>query len=175
MTCLVLLTEFILVSYVILNVIFVFVILFLPSLTLLKFWVFFSKKKSFYFVDLDKLGGLVVLIHELNHIDPDVRKVAAWILGKASQNNPIVQKQVLSYTECNYFYRSLCRICLHLYSYCQVLELGALAKLVTMAKSDFVEEAIKALYAISSLVRNNLFGQELFYAEAGETMLQVIY
>lgn len=42
-----------------------------------------------------------------------------------------------------------------------------------MMKSDFVEEAIKALYAISSLVRNNLFGEELFYAEAGETMLQV--
>lgn len=98
--------------------------------------------------DLGKLGGLAVLIHELNHIDPEVRKVAAWILGKASQNNPIVQKQVL--------------------------ELGALSKLVRMAKSDFVEEAIKAFYAISSLVRNNLSGQELFYAAAGETMLQDI-
>ncbi|KAE8646749.1 nucleotide exchange factor SIL1 [Cucumis sativus] len=98
--------------------------------------------------DLDKLGGLAVLTRELNHVDPDVRKIAAWILGKASQNNPIVQKQVL--------------------------ELGALAKLVSMAKSDFVEEAIKALYAISSLVQNNLSGQELFYAEAGEIMLQDI-
>nr|ADN33690.1 SIL1 [Cucumis melo subsp. melo] len=98
--------------------------------------------------DLDKLGGLAVLTRELNHVDPDVRKIAAWILGKASQNNPIVQKQVL--------------------------ELGALAKLVSMVKSDFVEEAIKALYAISSLVQNNLSGQKLFYAEAGETMLQDI-
>lgn len=124
-------------------------------------------------VDLGKLGGLAVLIHELNHIDPEVRKVAAWILGKASQNNPIVQKQVLPYAEWNYSYRPLCRICLQLHSYCQVLELGALSKLVRMAKSDFVEEAIKAFYAISSLVRNNLSGQELFYAAAGETMLQV--
>ncbi|XP_022148874.1 hsp70 nucleotide exchange factor FES1 isoform X2 [Momordica charantia] len=71
--------------------------------------------------DLNKLGGIAVLIHELNHIDPNARKVAAWILGKASQNNPIVQKQVL--------------------------ELGALAKLVTM---------------------------ELFYAESGDSLLQDI-
>ncbi|XP_022148873.1 nucleotide exchange factor SIL1 isoform X1 [Momordica charantia] len=98
--------------------------------------------------DLNKLGGIAVLIHELNHIDPNARKVAAWILGKASQNNPIVQKQVL--------------------------ELGALAKLVTMVKSDFVEEAIKALYAISALIRNNLSGQELFYAESGDSLLQDI-
>lgn len=95
--CLVLLTEFIVLSYIILNLIFGFVIL--PSLTLLSFWVF-----PFRFVDLNKLGGIAVLIHELNHIDPNARKVAAWILGKASQNNPIVQKQVPSYTECNYFH-----------------------------------------------------------------------
>lgn len=121
---------------------------------------------------MDKLGGLAVLTRELNHVDPDVRKIAAWILGKASQNNPIVQKQVRPYTA-SILIDLIVEIFLQLHSCFQVLELGALAKLVSMAKSDFVEEAIKALYAISSLVQNNLSGQELFYAEAGEIMLQV--
>lgn len=31
---------------------------------------------------------------ELTHSDSDVRKLAAWVLGKASQNNPFVQAQV---------------------------------------------------------------------------------
>ncbi|KAA0039869.1 hsp70 nucleotide exchange factor FES1 [Cucumis melo var. makuwa] len=123
--------------------------------------------------DLDKLGGLAVLTRELNHVDPDVRKIAAWILGKASQNNPIVQKQVRPYIA-NILIDLIVELFLQLQSCFQVLELGALAKLVSMVKSDFVEEAIKALYAISSLVQNNLSGQKLFYAEAGETMLQDI-
>lgn len=42
-----------------------------------------------------------------------------------------------------------------------------------MVKSSFKQEAAKALYAISALVRNNVDGQELFYAEAGDLMLQV--
>ncbi|KAL5732308.1 hypothetical protein ACOSQ2_032000 [Xanthoceras sorbifolium] len=96
--------------------------------------------------DLSKLGGLAVLIRELNHPDTEVRKLSAWILGKASQNNPFVQKQIL--------------------------ELGALMKLMKMVKSSYIEEAVKALFAVSALVRNNLAGQELFYAEAGDLMLQ---
>lgn len=56
----------------------------------------------------------------------------------------------------------------------QLLQHGALTKLMKMVKSDFVEEAIKALYAVSALTRNNLEAQELFYREAGELMLQVI-
>ncbi|KAK0593551.1 hypothetical protein LWI29_037632 [Acer saccharum] len=96
--------------------------------------------------DLCKLGGLAVLIRELNHPDTDVRKFSAWILGEASQNNPFVQKQIL--------------------------ELGALMKLIKMVKSSYIEEAVKALYAVSALIRNNLAGQELFYAEAGDLMLQ---
>ncbi|XP_062155292.1 hsp70 nucleotide exchange factor FES1 isoform X2 [Alnus glutinosa] len=98
--------------------------------------------------DLNKLGGLAVVIQELNNPEPDIRMVAAWILGKASQNNPVVQRQVL--------------------------ELGALSKLMKMVKSSSVEEAIKALYAVSALIRSNLTGQELFYAEAGDIMLQDI-
>lgn len=42
-----------------------------------------------------------------------------------------------------------------------------------MTSTDFTEESTKALYAISALIRNNAEGQELFYMEAGELMLQV--
>ncbi|KAJ6934002.1 hypothetical protein NC651_009149 [Populus alba x Populus x berolinensis] len=98
--------------------------------------------------DLNKLGGLAIVIQELNHPDPDIRRLSAWVLGKACQNNPVVQKQIL--------------------------ELGALTKLIKMVKSTSIEEAIKALYAVSALIRNNLSSQELFYAEAGDTMLQEI-
>lgn len=55
----------------------------------------------------------------------------------------------------------------------QVLEFGALTKLMMMVRSSFVEEAIKALYAVSTLIRNNFPGQQMFYAEAGDLMLQV--
>ena len=44
-----------------------------------------------------------------------------------------------------------------------------------MVNSSSVEEATKALYAVSALIRSNLAGQELFYAEAGDYMLQVAY
>ncbi|KAL1807561.1 uncharacterized protein LOC108196822 [Daucus carota subsp. sativus] len=98
--------------------------------------------------DLHKLGGLAVIIGELGHADPESRKISAWILGTASQNNPVVQKQVL--------------------------ELGGLPKLMMMVKSSSREEAIKALFAVSALIRNNLAGQELFFKGAGELVLQEI-
>ncbi|RWR74362.1 hsp70 nucleotide exchange factor FES1 isoform X2 [Cinnamomum micranthum f. kanehirae] len=98
--------------------------------------------------DLNKLGGLVAIIRELNNSEPEIRTASAWILGKASQNNPLVQNQVL--------------------------ELGVLSKLLNMVKSNFTEEAIKALYAVSAVIRNNAHGQELFFAEAGDLMLQDI-
>lgn len=98
--------------------------------------------------DLNKLGGLFVIIDQLNHPDPDTRKLAAWVLGKASQNNPTLQNQVL--------------------------QLGALPKLMEMVKSEVLEEANKGLYAVSALIRNNLDGQRLFYAEAGGFLLQDI-
>ncbi|XP_042053326.1 hsp70 nucleotide exchange factor FES1-like [Salvia splendens] len=98
--------------------------------------------------ELHKLGGLTAVIKDLNHSNPDIRTISAWILGTASQNNPFVQNQIL--------------------------ELGALAKLMERAHSGFIEEAIKALYAISALIRNNPEGQQLFYKEAGDLMLQKI-
>ncbi|WMV23276.1 hypothetical protein MTR67_016674 [Solanum verrucosum] len=99
-------------------------------------------------IDLQKLGGFSVLVSILNHSVPEIRTAAAWVLGKASQNNPIVQKQVL--------------------------ELGALTMLMKMMKSHTTEEAVKALFAISALIRNNVNGQSLFYQEAGDTMLQEV-
>ncbi|XP_043726227.1 hsp70 nucleotide exchange factor FES1 isoform X2 [Telopea speciosissima] len=96
--------------------------------------------------DLNKLGGLAVVILELDNSNPEIRSTSAWIIGKASQNNPVVQKQII--------------------------ELGALKKLMEMLKSSSAEEAAKVLYAVSALIRGNLDGQELFYAEGGDLILQ---
>ncbi|XP_077227726.1 hsp70 nucleotide exchange factor FES1-like [Tasmannia lanceolata] len=98
--------------------------------------------------DLNKLGGLVAVIKDLNNSEPKIRTISAWILGKASQNNPVVQKQIV--------------------------ELGALRKLMIMVKSSSIEEAIKALYAVSAVIRSNVDGQELFYSEGGDLILQDI-
>ncbi|KAL5704768.1 hypothetical protein ACHQM5_023146 [Ranunculus cassubicifolius] len=98
--------------------------------------------------DMDKFGGLTAVIQELSNSDQEMRILSAWILGKASQNNLVVQKQIL--------------------------DLGALAKLMEMVRSSSVEEAIKGLYAVSALIRNNIAGQELFYTQGGELMIQGI-
>ncbi|KAL7606223.1 hypothetical protein Lser_V15G14507 [Lactuca serriola] len=99
--------------------------------------------------DLHKLGGLASVIRELSNSDPGIRVACAWIVGKASQNNPVVQKQVL--------------------------ELGALPQLMTIVKSSVLEEeAIKALYAVSAIIRNNLNGLKIFYSQGGDQMLQGI-
>ncbi|RCV11196.1 hypothetical protein SETIT_2G167500v2 [Setaria italica] len=98
--------------------------------------------------DLDKLGGLLPLIQELNNTDEGIRTTSAWVLGKASQNNALVQNQILGY--------------------------GALERLVNMGYSSSAAEAAKSLYAISSLIRDNEHGQELFLSENGYAMLQHI-
>ncbi|KAL2901269.1 Hsp70 nucleotide exchange factor FES1 [Bienertia sinuspersici] len=93
-------------------------------------------------------ANVAALGRQLDNVEPDVRKHAAWVLGKASQNNPLIQNQVLAF--------------------------GTLGKLMKMVKSDVAEEAIKALYAVSALIRNNLNGQDNFYAEAGDLVLKDI-
>ncbi|CAL5065078.1 unnamed protein product [Urochloa decumbens] len=98
--------------------------------------------------DLEKLGGLIPLIQELNNADEGIRTTSAWVLGKASQNNALVQNQILRY--------------------------GALERLVKMGYSSSEAEAAKALYAISSLIRDNEHGQVLFLSENGYAMLQHI-
>ncbi|OEL29197.1 hypothetical protein BAE44_0009785 [Dichanthelium oligosanthes] len=97
---------------------------------------------------LDKLGGLLPVIQELNNTNEEIRITSAWVLGTASQNNALVQNQILGY--------------------------GALAGLVKMGYSTSTEEAAKALYAISALIRNNVNGQEAFHSENGSAMLQHI-
>ncbi|CAM8943424.1 unnamed protein product [Rhodiola kirilowii] len=54
----------------------------------------------------------------------------------------------------------------------EVLDLDALPKLLMMVKSDSPEEAVKALYAVSAVIRNNIEGQEHFYKESGGVILQ---
>ncbi|CAN6218328.1 unnamed protein product [Urochloa humidicola] len=98
--------------------------------------------------DLDKLGGLLPVIQELSNANEEIRTTSAWVLGTASQNNALVQNQILGY--------------------------GALARLVKMGYSTSKEEAAKALYAISALIRNNVNGQEAFHSENGSAMLQVM-
>lgn len=56
----------------------------------------------------------------------------------------------------------------------QILGYGALARLVKMGYATSAEEATKALYAISALVRDNINGQEAFHSENGSAMLQVV-
>uniref|UniRef100_A0ACD5XUC8 Uncharacterized protein n=1 Tax=Avena sativa TaxID=4498 RepID=A0ACD5XUC8_AVESA len=98
--------------------------------------------------DLDKLGGLVAVIQDLNNANEEIRTTSAWILGKACQNNALVQSQILGY--------------------------GALERLVKMGYSTSAEEAAKAMYAISALIRDNVNGQEAFCSERGSAMLQHI-
>jgi nucleotide exchange factor SIL1 len=43
-----------------------------------------------------------------------------------------------------------------------------------MGYSTSTEEAAKAMYAISALIRNNVNGQEAFRLEKGSAMLQVV-
>ncbi|CAM0952369.1 unnamed protein product [Alopecurus aequalis] len=96
--------------------------------------------------DLDKIGGLVAVIQDLNNANEEIRTTSAWILGTASQNNALVQSQILGY--------------------------GALARLVKMGYSTSAAEAAKAMYAISALIRDNVDGQEAFRSERGSAMLQ---
>lgn len=76
----------------------------------------------------------------------------------------------------NYYIRMTC--ILIIFDSCplvksQILELGGLKCLMKMVSSGYPEEATKAMYALSALIRNNLESRELFYAESGGLMLQV--
>jgi hypothetical protein len=57
----------------------------------------------------------------------------------------------------------------------QLLRLGALPRLIEMVKSSDKEEAVKAFYAVSAIVRNSRSGQEAFYTDGGAVLLQVPY
>ncbi|GBG73488.1 hypothetical protein CBR_g16829 [Chara braunii] len=96
--------------------------------------------------DLHKLGGLVAVLRMLNSSHSEVRATAAWVLGKAAQNNPLVQLQIL--------------------------ELGALSHLMRMVQADDREEAVKALHAVSAVVRNLEEAQTIFIRNGGLRLLR---
>ena len=77
-------------------------------------WSFFHT----FFSVLHKFGGLAAVISQLDNIEPDVRKLAAWVLGKASQNNPVVQDQVResSLSSCMTLYFQATALCIGYYS-----------------------------------------------------------
>lgn len=91
--------------------------------------------------DLHKIGGLAALTIALQHSDSEVRAMGAWVVGKAAQNNPTVQKQVLDEGMLNHLFR--------------------------MTDAHDVEEAGKALYAVSAGIRNHVEGQQAFYELGG--------
>lgn len=55
----------------------------------------------------------------------------------------------------------------------QILQHGGLPKLMELVRSSSSEEAAKALYAVSAIIRNFPLGQEAFYLEGGATLLEV--
>jgi len=99
--------------------------------------------------DLDKLGGLQPIIAELDSPEEELRTTAAWVLGKACQNNLVVQKQILQHK--------------------------GLPRLMEMVESSSSEEAVKALYAVSAVIRNFPLAQEEFYFEGGAGLLERLF
>jgi len=49
----------------------------------------------------------------------------------------------------------------------QLLQHGGLPKLMELVRSSSSEVAVKALYAVSAIIRNFPLGQEAFYLEGG--------
>jgi len=49
--------------------------------------------------DLDKLGDLLHVTRELNNANEEIRTTSTWVLGTASQNNALVQNQVIAFTK----------------------------------------------------------------------------
>lgn len=49
---------------------------------------------ALFFTDFVKLGGLSIIDSCLNHSESEIRVLALWVLGVASQNNPFVQNKV---------------------------------------------------------------------------------
>eukprot|EP00850_Spirogloea_muscicola_P012205 SM000078S22064 [mRNA] locus=s78:240807:242716:+ [translate_table: standard] len=95
--------------------------------------------------DLHKLGGLAAVAHFLDSSNASLRASAAWVLGKAGQNNPTVQAQLL--------------------------EEGLVLRLLAMLAADDPEEAATGLYGLSAAIRNAVQSQEAFYAANGTAVL----
>ncbi|XP_063301455.1 nucleotide exchange factor SIL1 [Pelobates fuscus] len=100
--------------------------------------------------DLHKLGGLQLLINSLNSTEPSLIEHSAFVVGSALASNPNVQ--------------------------IQAFEGGALQKLlVILATEQSVSVKKKALYALSSLLRQFPYAQHQFLKLGGLQVLKNLF
>jgi len=99
-----------------------------------------------YATDLHKMGGYPVLISCLDSPHANIRAGAASLIGSICQNMEYCQKQMV--------------------------ELNTLPKLIHMLENDQVEKCkVKALYAISCLIRDFPVGEHQFENNDGFSVL----
>lgn len=98
--------------------------------------------------NISSLGLWTPLLDCLAHEESEMRKMAAWCVGTAVQNNPPSQERLLA--------------------------IGGLPKLVGLATEETETEAVrrKAVYALSSAVRNYQPGMDAATEELGKKGLE---
>ncbi|KAK7206199.1 Hsp70 nucleotide exchange factor FES1 [Myxozyma melibiosi] len=101
--------------------------------------------------NLESLNLWAPLIDQLINPSPILRKMACWVIGTAVQNNPKSQAALLMYPQ-------------------------AIPNILNIARRDVSKEArLKAMYCLSSAIRNHEKGYESFKnAEGWKTLLQII-
>lgn len=98
--------------------------------------------------NLEPLGLWTPLVELLKHEEAEMRRMAAWCIGTAVQNNEKAQDKVCAFP-CLFYCRGM------LTSASQLIVFNVLPILVSMSTSDPAPAARKkAVYAISSGVRN---------------------
>lgn len=95
------------------------------------------------------LGGMSLLVQGLNYTDPSLRSLSAFALGAAVQSNPKVK----------------------IYA----VESGALHQLIrSLATDASIEVKKKAMFALSSMIRDFPFAQKKFFEQGGlQSMMQL--
>lgn len=100
--------------------------------------------------NMEPLGLWTPLVGLLQHKEADMRRMAAWCIGTAVQNNQKGQDKVSPYNQSLLRVRRLLTLYFH-----QLLVLNALPTLVSLATTDSDSKVRrKSVYAISSAVRN---------------------
>ncbi|KAK9479046.1 armadillo-type protein [Lipomyces japonicus] len=101
--------------------------------------------------NLDNLGLWELLIEQLSNPEPVIRKMTCWVIGTAVQNNPKSQAALLVYPD-------------------------AIPKLIDIAARDPSKECrLKAMYTLSSEIRNHNPGYESFNSANGwEALISII-
>jgi len=99
--------------------------------------------------NLEPLGLWPRLVQLLKHEETEIRRMAAWSVGTAVQNNPKTQAQVCSLSSCR---QPIIHFNANIH---QFLGQSAIPDLVTIAITDTNQATRKkAVYALSSAVRN---------------------